>query len=414
MPYSHASALRAPLRMALILIHLLTRRDRLRWRWRWRRLTPEPMRTRPIRRTPATGPPDQGVDLGPPPKTRSVPCETLLLPRRYRPPASSTPSASWSDDLPERHRYLHRQPLHSRPTSTSTATPTRRAKIATRGDPADQPRRARGLRRPPTRIATARSTMATRAPSAPSDDTGDVCQSNICCPERGSRTSTWTRSTGANARTSRRYGLGATCARGDRRGRGIGRRNMRSEPHRSPATRSPRAVRSGTASARRTRATRTCDNFYTRVRFLENPGGRYEFTPFRGCGTAECNADVGYTKTSPGASTIAPAAAGECPCDPSSCRTSRPDYCTGENYCSNDSADFMIRVRWIDTSAPTCENYVLEISNGRVQLLTSRASSRPASMPGRGEAEIFRRRPRRALRESDRIRSPRRARRAAA
>ena len=34
------------------------------------------------------------------------------------------------------------------------------------------------------------------------------------------------------------------------------------------------------------------------------------------------------------------------------------------NTCGNESQDFTVRVRWEDTSNPTCEQYELEFSNG--------------------------------------------------
>lgn len=99
----------------------------------------------------------------------------------------------------------------------------------------------------------------------------------------------------------------------------------------------------------------TCDNFHVRVRFLENPGNRYRFNVYRGCGTVLCDGNTGYTDTNWALDTNTAGRQGQCPCGANSATL---------NTCANDTQDFMIRVRWADTSAPDCDPYVLEITNG--------------------------------------------------
>lgn len=99
----------------------------------------------------------------------------------------------------------------------------------------------------------------------------------------------------------------------------------------------------------------TCDNFNVRVRFLQNPGNRYRFNVFRGCSTVLCDGNTGYTDTTWGVNTNQSGRRGQCPCAAADGTL---------NSCGNDTQDFMVRVRWADTSAPDCDPYELEITNG--------------------------------------------------
>lgn len=99
----------------------------------------------------------------------------------------------------------------------------------------------------------------------------------------------------------------------------------------------------------------SCDNFHVRVRFLQNPGSRYRFNVYRGCSTALCDENTGYTDTNWALDSNPSTLRGQCPCG-----AGDPNL----NDCANDTQDFMIRVRWADTSAPTCEPFELEVTNG--------------------------------------------------
>ena len=98
----------------------------------------------------------------------------------------------------------------------------------------------------------------------------------------------------------------------------------------------------------------TCDFYHVRVRFLQNPGNRYRFNLFRGCGTVLCDGNAGYTDANWAVDAMS-GSVGQCPCAANN---------AGVNTCGNDSQDFMIRVRWANTANPTCEQYELEITNG--------------------------------------------------
>ena len=99
----------------------------------------------------------------------------------------------------------------------------------------------------------------------------------------------------------------------------------------------------------------SCDNFHVRVCFLQNPGNRYRFNVYRGCGTVLCDGSTGYTDTNWALDSNNSGRRGQCPCGANDGTL---------NSCANDTQDFMIRVSWADTSAPDCDPYVLEITNG--------------------------------------------------
>lgn len=99
----------------------------------------------------------------------------------------------------------------------------------------------------------------------------------------------------------------------------------------------------------------SCDNFNVRVRFLQNPGNRYRFNVYRGCGTVLCDEGTGYTDTNWALDSNPSTMRGQCPCAANN---------GSLNTCGNDTQDFMVRVRWVDTSAPDCDPFELEVSNG--------------------------------------------------
>jgi hypothetical protein len=100
----------------------------------------------------------------------------------------------------------------------------------------------------------------------------------------------------------------------------------------------------------------SCDAFHARVLFTSNPGDVFEFTVFRGsCTEVQC-ADMGYTDWSV-ATDFYDGTLGECPCG------AAPGS-PGVNFCSDNSADYFVRVRRRAGLPVTCEGYSLEFSNG--------------------------------------------------
>ena len=96
----------------------------------------------------------------------------------------------------------------------------------------------------------------------------------------------------------------------------------------------------------------SCDDFHVRVWFLENPGDAFVFDAWRGGCDAEQLCDgvtdfQWYTNFSEGG-------IGECPCSP-----------TATNNCGDDTAFFHVRVRRKDGLPVTCDDYRLELSNGK-------------------------------------------------
>lgn len=108
----------------------------------------------------------------------------------------------------------------------------------------------------------------------------------------------------------------------------------------------------------------SCDNFHVRVRFIDNPNDAFRLSVFRGgCASGVCSdsGDGGFTdfnwatdfrRTQGGRLT------GQCPCS----AASRP----GNNVarCSDDSAEFFVRVTRRPGVPLTCEPYTIEFSNG--------------------------------------------------
>lgn len=96
----------------------------------------------------------------------------------------------------------------------------------------------------------------------------------------------------------------------------------------------------------------SCDSFHARALLVENPGDQFVIDVWRGgcTGSQICTgvADMQwYTNFSAGG-------VGECPCGPQS-----------TNHCASNTATFAVRVRRRAGSPLTCDNYKLEISNGK-------------------------------------------------
>ncbi|MBX3249166.1 MAG: putative metal-binding motif-containing protein [Myxococcales bacterium] len=106
----------------------------------------------------------------------------------------------------------------------------------------------------------------------------------------------------------------------------------------------------------------SCDNFHVRVRFTENPDDTFEFTTFRGgCATPQC-ADAGFTDyrwATDFRASIGGRLSGQCPCTaPGATRLNNVSVCT------NDTAEFFVRVRRRDPGVESCPSFTLEVSNG--------------------------------------------------
>jgi len=108
-----------------------------------------------------------------------------------------------------------------------------------------------------------------------------------------------------------------------------------------------------------------CDAFHVRVQFLENPDNQFIIDLFRDdpsnaallcaepglCGVGDTDFEW-YTDVDGGVG-----GAGQCPCTAANT--------PGANLCTDETADFAIRVRRVDPGAgATCDPYRIEISNG--------------------------------------------------
>ncbi len=96
----------------------------------------------------------------------------------------------------------------------------------------------------------------------------------------------------------------------------------------------------------------SCDKFHVRAVLTDNPGDAFVVDVWRGSCTGEqvCSGGTDmqwYTNFSAGG-------VGECPCGP-----------TSTNRCNDNSSDFFVRVRRKDGLPLTCDNYTLEVSNGK-------------------------------------------------
>jgi hypothetical protein len=101
-----------------------------------------------------------------------------------------------------------------------------------------------------------------------------------------------------------------------------------------------------------------CDNYHVRAQLRTNPGDTFELTLFRGmCGDPTCM-DAGYTDASWATDFRDATGVGECPCE------AAPTATPGLNLCSDNTADFYVRVRRRAGRPVGCETYLLEVSNG--------------------------------------------------
>ena len=107
----------------------------------------------------------------------------------------------------------------------------------------------------------------------------------------------------------------------------------------------------------------SCDNFYFRAALLVNPDDAFEISVVRGggCGGAiECGAPEGtvdYTWSTDFRASLGGRLTGQCPC-----WSGTP--VNNVSPCSNDGSSYRIRVRRRATAAPSCAEYMLEVSNG--------------------------------------------------
>ncbi|MEM6955987.1 MAG: hypothetical protein AAF645_09865 [Myxococcota bacterium] len=108
----------------------------------------------------------------------------------------------------------------------------------------------------------------------------------------------------------------------------------------------------------------SCDNYYFRARFTDNPDDAYRFEVIRESCDAPadtdglCRSTAGFTDYSFATDFYNEAEGiGECPCAPD------PGI-TGRNICNDNTATHFIRVFRRGEVAPSCAPFALEISNG--------------------------------------------------
>jgi hypothetical protein len=101
----------------------------------------------------------------------------------------------------------------------------------------------------------------------------------------------------------------------------------------------------------------TCDNYHVRIQLLTNPDDTFEMAVFRGSCTAAVECDgMSYGDYS-WATDFGGTAMGQCPC-----WTGTP--VASLSQCSDDSADYYVRMRRRPGSMLSCAEYTLELSNG--------------------------------------------------
>jgi len=120
----------------------------------------------------------------------------------------------------------------------------------------------------------------------------------------------------------------------------------------------------------------SCDRFYVDVRFTSNPGNRFQFDVYRG-GCAGANqlctavadrfswstnffvaAPVTHSSQNPDGNFVG----GECGCRAPGAGDSPTD--ATHHLCRDNSSTFYVRVRRREGTAPSCEPYQIEFSNG--------------------------------------------------
>jgi hypothetical protein len=101
-----------------------------------------------------------------------------------------------------------------------------------------------------------------------------------------------------------------------------------------------------------------CDSYHVRVRFLWNPGNAYRFDVQRG-NCAAANQICVQSQDFSWRTDFYENFKGECPCHPQLALTA-----PGVQQCSDNSAEYFIRVYRDPAVPPSCEGYNLEITNG--------------------------------------------------
>lgn len=104
----------------------------------------------------------------------------------------------------------------------------------------------------------------------------------------------------------------------------------------------------------------SCDNYHVRAYLVDNPDDTFEMTVFRGsCDAVQC-ADMGfddYAYATDFRATRMGVLTGQCPC------TATPAV-ANVSLCTDDSADYFVRVRRKAGSMLGCQSYTLELTNG--------------------------------------------------
>lgn len=102
----------------------------------------------------------------------------------------------------------------------------------------------------------------------------------------------------------------------------------------------------------------SCDTFHVRVQFLENPEDEFRFEVLRGgCAGAPVCSSATDMRWYTNFNTPGPPPLGQCPCSAAGS--------PGVNICSDDSAEFIVRVFRAPGRGLSCNSYKLEISNGK-------------------------------------------------
>ena len=109
-----------------------------------------------------------------------------------------------------------------------------------------------------------------------------------------------------------------------------------------------------------------CDKYNVHVHFTTNPGNVYEFEVLRGmctdtvacpdCTAATCLNFTDYRYATDAQMITGTTILGECPC------TTTPSATA--NMCTDDAADYFVRVRRHAMGPLACDQYTLEVSNG--------------------------------------------------
>ncbi|MCA9577365.1 MAG: putative metal-binding motif-containing protein [Myxococcales bacterium] len=184
------------------------------------------------------------------------------------------------------------------------------------------------------------------------DAAGDVCMASVCCPY-GLYNFDGDPGNACECSAAPALNTGATC------GAAISVGSVSDAGAGQTVTVLDNALPAGREVWYRFTATdspdTTCDNFHVRVRFVQNPGNRYRFNLYRGCGTVLCDGNTGYVDSNFAVDANGAGRVGQCPCTNNS---------STQNSCGSDTQDFMVRVTWADTSAPSCDPFELEITNG--------------------------------------------------